>query len=173
MCDPYEDYIKNNISSTWRASILNNVISCGALKLWLDTVGSCSMLPREKRGVVDPKLKVSRLKLTLKSRKLRHSIRSMVLQTCESPISLFFLCIFLHTPKVSVSCWQIQSFADRFPQRPHMLLEKKVRLYPFFPLIWLTDFLSCRLDQGRQELRFWNKGREEPLQTLNNVSRPR
>ena len=22
MCDPYEDYIKNNISSTWRASIL-------------------------------------------------------------------------------------------------------------------------------------------------------
>lgn len=24
-----------------------------------DTVGSCSMLPREKQGVVDPKLKVS------------------------------------------------------------------------------------------------------------------
>jgi choline dehydrogenase-like flavoprotein len=34
------DYIKNNLSSTWH------------------TVGSCSMLPREKQGVVDPNLKV-------------------------------------------------------------------------------------------------------------------
>ncbi|KAF8958575.1 GMC oxidoreductase [Flammula alnicola] len=35
-----QDYIKNHLSSTWH------------------TVGSCSMLPRDKQGVVDPTLKV-------------------------------------------------------------------------------------------------------------------
>ncbi|KDR78179.1 hypothetical protein GALMADRAFT_245214 [Galerina marginata CBS 339.88] len=38
--DDIREFIKNNLSSTWH------------------TVGSCSMLPLSKRGVVDPKLKV-------------------------------------------------------------------------------------------------------------------
>jgi len=66
--DPYEDYIKNNLSSTWRMSIPNYVESYGELKLCLDTVGSCSMLPREKQGVVDPNLKVSQHILSSKTR---------------------------------------------------------------------------------------------------------
>ncbi|KAF8877062.1 GMC oxidoreductase [Gymnopilus junonius] len=38
--DDLRDFIKNNVSSSWH------------------TIGSCSMLPRNKRGVVDPELKV-------------------------------------------------------------------------------------------------------------------
>ncbi|KAF7345021.1 GMC oxidoreductase [Mycena venus] len=51
------DYIKNTHGTSWRKSLLSRS-GRNILKLLLDTIGSCSMLPREKQGVVDPELKV-------------------------------------------------------------------------------------------------------------------
>src|SRR5262245_51311540 len=53
----YTEYIKNNLSTTWRKLFFMH-LQFFLRVLFVDTVGSCSMLPREKQGVVDFQLKV-------------------------------------------------------------------------------------------------------------------
>lgn len=53
----HSEVVKENFQSTMRESMINSG-SNGRYISFLDTVGSCSMLPREDGGVVDNKLKV-------------------------------------------------------------------------------------------------------------------
>ena len=55
---PSTEYIKQTFLTTWRTFYLSSYIAIEAKKHYIDTVGSCSMVPRHKNGVVDPQLRV-------------------------------------------------------------------------------------------------------------------
>lgn len=60
------EYIKDTFNTVWREQI--GAHSSETVRLicnFTDTVGSCSMLPRSKNGVVDPELKVGSFQLVL------------------------------------------------------------------------------------------------------------
>jgi len=83
-----------------------------------DTVGSCSMLPREHQGVVDPKLKV-RISFQVLIRSPKSSltynpsfVRYTAQRTCVLPIYPSYLFILLHIHK-----------------RRHTLLARKVNWF--------------------------------------------
>ncbi|KAJ3557577.1 hypothetical protein NM688_g1401 [Phlebia brevispora] len=55
--DQIADWLKENISTTFRMRIMHGYLA-HRTDISTDTIGSCSMLPLEDSGVVDPKLKV-------------------------------------------------------------------------------------------------------------------
>jgi len=56
---PSPEFMKQTSLTTWRMFHISSYIPIEAKKqLHTDTVGSCSMVPRHKNGVVDPQLRV-------------------------------------------------------------------------------------------------------------------
>ena len=57
---PSTEFIKQTFVTTMRTFHLCSYIAVDTKETlhYLDTIGSCSMVPREKKGVVDPQLRV-------------------------------------------------------------------------------------------------------------------